>query len=76
MAARDIQKLTPTIISVTTAMRQAAEQGHSLAVEIKVLVVHGLLHLNGYEDAAANDAKRMRKTQERIMKLAVMESAA
>lgn len=36
-------------ISVTTALGQAAEQGHSLATEIKVLVLHGLLHLAGYD---------------------------
>ena len=36
-------------ISVPTARRQAREQGHALAVEIKVLVLHGLLHLAGYD---------------------------
>jgi probable rRNA maturation factor len=36
-------------ISVTTAMRQAREQGHPLWMEIKVLIVHGLLHLAGYD---------------------------
>ena len=36
-------------ISVPTALRQAAEQGHSLAIEIKVLMLHGLLHLAGYD---------------------------
>ena len=36
-------------ISVQTARRQAAEQDHSLAVEIKVLMLHGLLHLAGYD---------------------------
>ena len=36
-------------ISVPTALRQAHEQGHSLAVEIKVLMLHGLLHLAGYD---------------------------
>ena len=36
-------------ISVTTALGQAAEQGHSLATEIKVLMLHGLLHLAGYD---------------------------
>ncbi|MGB0063803.1 MAG: rRNA maturation RNase YbeY [Terracidiphilus sp.] len=36
-------------ISVETARRQAVEQGHSLAVEIKVLILHGLLHLAGYD---------------------------
>ena len=41
-------------ISVPTAMRQAAEQGHSLSIEIKVLVLHGLLHLAGYDHEADN----------------------
>ncbi len=36
-------------ISVTTALGQAVEQGHSLSTEIKVLVLHGLLHLAGYD---------------------------
>jgi probable rRNA maturation factor len=36
-------------ISVTTALGQAAEQGHSLSTEIKVLILHGLLHLAGYD---------------------------
>ena len=36
-------------ISVETAQRQGAEQGHSLATEIKVLMLHGLLHLAGHD---------------------------
>lgn len=36
-------------ISVPTARRQAAEQGHSLSTEIKVLILHGVLHLAGYD---------------------------
>lgn len=36
-------------ISIPTARRQAAEQGHSLATELKVLILHGLLHLAGYD---------------------------
>lgn len=36
-------------ISVETARKQAHEQGHSLTVEIKVLMLHGLLHLAGYD---------------------------
>ncbi len=39
-------------ISVPTARRQAVEQGHSLSVEIKVLMLHGLLHLAGYDHEA------------------------
>ena len=39
-------------ISVTTALGQAAEQGHALSTEIKVLILHGLLHLAGYDHEA------------------------
>lgn len=39
-------------ISVQTARRQAIEQGHSLPTEIKVLMLHGLLHLAGYDHEA------------------------
>ena len=36
-------------ISVASARRQAIEQGHALSTEIKVLMLHGLLHLAGYD---------------------------
>jgi len=36
-------------ISVETADVQAREQGHALAEELKVLVLHGILHLAGYD---------------------------
>lgn len=39
-------------ISVPTARRQAVEHGHSLLIEIKILVLHGLLHLAGYDHHA------------------------
>ena len=47
-------------VSVETARRQAAEQGHSLAVEIKVLVLHGLLHLAGF-DHEVDDGRMARR---------------
>ena len=36
-------------ISVDTARKQAAEQGHASGTEIKVLMLHGLLHLAGFD---------------------------
>jgi probable rRNA maturation factor len=36
-------------ISVPTAREQAREHGHALGVEIKILMLHGLLHLAGYD---------------------------
>lgn len=41
-------------ISVPTARRQAVEQDHSLSTEIKVLILHGLLHLSGYDHETDN----------------------
>lgn len=52
-------------ISVPTAMRQALEQSHSLAVEIKVLMLHGLLHLAGY-DHETDDGRMARR--ERLLR--------
>jgi probable rRNA maturation factor len=51
-------------ISVETARGQSAEQGHSLAVELRVLMLHGLLHLAGYDHEA--DAGRMQRRERQL----------
>ena len=51
-------------ISVTTALGQAIEQGHSLSTEIKVLILHGLLHLAGYDHEA--DEGQMARREKRL----------
>jgi probable rRNA maturation factor len=55
-------------ISVPTALRQAVEQRHSLSTEIKVLILHGLLHLSGYdhESDAGQMARRERLLRARL----------
>jgi probable rRNA maturation factor len=52
-------------ISVPTAIRQAVEQNHSLSTEIKVLILHGLLHLAGH-DHEADDGRMARR--ERLLR--------
>ena len=37
------------VISVETAAQQAASRGHSLRDEVRVLMVHGMLHLLGHD---------------------------
>ena len=37
------------VISLDQARRQAAEEKHSLAVELRYLILHGLLHALGYD---------------------------
>jgi probable rRNA maturation factor len=51
-------------ISVPTARRQAVEQGHSLSIEIKVLILHGLLHLGGYDHES--DSGQMARRERRL----------
>jgi probable rRNA maturation factor len=55
-------------ISVPTALRQAAEQSHSLSTEIKVLILHGLLHLAGgdHETDSGQMARRERLLRGRL----------
>ncbi|MGO8758127.1 MAG: rRNA maturation RNase YbeY [Terracidiphilus sp.] len=51
-------------ISVDTARRQAAEQGHALTCELKVLVLHGVLHLAGYDHET--DKGRMHRREREL----------
>lgn len=39
-------------ISVETAARQAAAEGHPLRIELRILILHGVLHLAGYDHEA------------------------
>ncbi|NLT95804.1 MAG: rRNA maturation RNase YbeY [Clostridia bacterium] len=55
------------IISLETASRQAEEYGHSLDREIAYLMVHGLLHLLGYDHMTEEDKKIMRQREEELL---------
>jgi len=55
------------VISVPTAVRQARERNHSLGREIERLLVHGLLHLLGYDhERGPTEARRMRRKEIRL----------
>lgn len=57
-------------LSAETARRHAREFGNSLARELRLYVVHGLLHLHGFDDRNKVAARKMEKAQERILKRA------
>jgi probable rRNA maturation factor len=54
--------------SVETARRNARAFGGSLASELRLYVVHGLLHLHGFDDRTQPGARKMKKMQERILR--------
>lgn len=51
------------VIALGVAARQAAALGHSLATELRVLSLHGLLHLVGYDHE--RDQGDMRRVETR-----------
>jgi probable rRNA maturation factor len=49
-------------ISLETAALQAEEYGHTLQMEVKILILHGLLHLAGYDHERDQGQMRRRET--------------
>ena len=58
-------------ISVQTARRNARTFGNSLMCELKLYIVHGLLHLHGFDDHTPAEAYKMKKAQEKILRDAI-----
>lgn len=55
-------------IALPTAQRQAQAAGHPLAAELAHLLVHGILHLCGYDHVeSAEDEARMRAREEHYL---------
>jgi probable rRNA maturation factor len=55
------------VVSLPTAARQAAEYGHSLEREVAFLLVHGFLHLNGFDHQEEAEEREMFAIQEEVL---------
>ncbi len=60
--------LGDVVISLPQAKRQAREAGKRLESEAALLLVHGILHLLGYDHGSRREEKRMFALQERILR--------
>lgn len=54
------------VTSADTARAAAAEHGHRTEEEVALYIVHGLLHLNGYDDTTAKAKAAMFRVQGRV----------
>ena len=62
--------LGDVVISVDTARSQAAERGQTLGREGERLLIHGLLHLLGYDhERSAAEARRMQRRERALARL-------
>ncbi|MBI3582676.1 MAG: rRNA maturation RNase YbeY [Nitrospinae bacterium] len=62
--------LGDVVISLETAKRQAKERGHPFMKEVLILMIHGILHLIGYDhEKSKKMAVEMRKKENEILKL-------
>jgi rRNA maturation RNase YbeY len=61
--------LGDVVISLDTAKRQAAENGLTLAAEVDRLLVHGILHLAGYDhEISAREERRMKRKEREMLR--------
>ena len=69
VAAPEAQEyLGDVIVSYPRAQEQAEQFGHPLEQELDLLIVHGILHLLGYDHATPDEKALMWSRQETILK--------
>ncbi len=66
-APGSIPPLGEVVIAYPQAARQAEERGRSVEEEVARLLIHGTLHLLGYDHAVAEEERRMRAREEELL---------
>jgi probable rRNA maturation factor len=62
-----VNHLGEVVISYTQAVKQAQEQGHGIEQELALLIVHGVLHLLGYDHELPHESQLMRAKENDIL---------
>jgi probable rRNA maturation factor len=62
-----VTRLGEVIISYPQAVAQAKEQGHSTERELALLVIHGVLHLLGYDHEEPEEESKMRERERELL---------
>ncbi len=67
VSGQGISQLGEIVISFPTARRQAGEARHDIDDELAHLLVHGVLHLLGYDHKRPRDAKAMHTREDALL---------
>jgi probable rRNA maturation factor len=62
-----VTRLGEVIISYPQAVEQAGEEGHSVDKELALLIIHGMLHLLGYDHEKPEEEARMRARERELL---------
>jgi probable rRNA maturation factor len=62
-----VTRLGEVIISYPQAVEQASEQGHSSERELALLIIHGILHLLGYDHEEVEEESKMRERERKLL---------
>jgi len=62
-----VLRLGEVIISYPQAVEQAKEQGHSTERELALLIIHGILHLLGYDHEEPEEESEMRTREKELL---------
>ena len=63
----NIKHIGEVVISYPQAIKQARENKHTVKKEISVLLIHGILHLLGYDHEEPADEKKMKPREAAIL---------
>ena len=63
----EVTRLGEVIISYPQAIEQAREQGHSPERELALLIIHGILHLLGYDHEEPEEEDEMRRREKELL---------
>lgn len=70
LSLEGVRMLGDVVVSVDTAVKESHRSGEALEQTIFRLLIHGVLHLLGYDhEKSSNEARRMRKEEQRLLAL-------
>lgn len=62
------------LVSADTALRQGSDHGQPLNQELALYMIHGLMHLGGWDDHDSQEAAEMTRQQEAILQTCLASS--